>query len=256
MGLSDFCMNPISNMDGMIPKDIYLISYFYSTCLGENPLDSPLNSLSFFVSDYSSQISSLLTGSCSGNSYLTTSLTELQSINKTISTIGVLDECPPIQENIATVLQSGLCDYSFQGIYVIWIGQYVTTSFVLFVTIVISYMYQFFGEDLLLETIKECKDDGDGDSNDRDNVSFDEENGESTGNEGGSKHGKALALSPNEHYAVTSVMHEGDGNLSSSIPPSTAILERGLSRMESVNSGSSNLSTFEIGEQRNNMYES
>jgi hypothetical protein len=172
--MADFCMNPVDNIDGLIPASVYNVTSYYVSCKGTNPLMPYLNSMFSFTNNYYSSIQALMQTdpSCTNNVYLTDSLLQLQNMNSTIINMNYLGYCPPIQDFIENVLQDGLCNWSFHGMYTIWIGQYICTSFVLFVTIVIAYLYQYFGEDLLLDAVVEAgkgdKDSADDEENDDD----------------------------------------------------------------------------------------
>eukprot|EP01040_Poterioochromonas_malhamensis_P008636 gene8636-9346_t len=154
MGLADFCMDPTTNIDGLIPKEIYNVSSYYLNCQGEGPLNSSLISLQTFSNQYSNKIQVLLDTTCQGNINLQTSLEELHTINTTLYDTGIYAACPPIQNHIEDILEDSLCDNGFQGIYVIWLGQYVTNSCVLLTTIVLSYLYQYFGAELFTEALE------------------------------------------------------------------------------------------------------
>ncbi len=147
-------MDPTTNIDGLIPKEIYNVSSYYLNCQGEGPLNPSLISLQKFSNQYSHKIQELLDTTCQGNTNLQTSLQELHTINITLYNTGVFAECPPIQNHIEDILEDSLCDNGFQGIYVIWLGQYVTNSCVLLTTIVLSYLYQYFGADLFTEALE------------------------------------------------------------------------------------------------------
>ena len=179
MGMSDYCMNPLSNTYGLIPSDIYNITSYYIQCEGSNPLYPPLNELFGFTNQYFVDIQQLYQSSpdCNGNMYLQKSLQELQIMNSTIHNLNWLGYCPPLQSQVSDVLENGLCDLTFQGIYVVWIGQYVTTAFVFGVIVIIAYLYQYFGDDILLDAMLQ------GDNDDVDGEEVDEEAGK--GGEGG-----------------------------------------------------------------------
>lgn len=53
--------------------------------------------------------------------------------------------CPPTQAQFLEVLNTGLCDQSFRGFYIVWVGQFLSTSclFVAAVATLISRVSEF-----------------------------------------------------------------------------------------------------------------
>ncbi len=139
-------MEPINNVQQVIPRSIYNITDYYSYCTGQNPLSPSLSSAYDFVNYYNDTITYLISQGCTSNTGLLSSLGDLATINGTLNSITAEIACPPIQNQLANVLNDGLCDQAFQGIYSIWMSQYLTTSNLLVVTIVVSLVYQYFGQ--------------------------------------------------------------------------------------------------------------
>jgi hypothetical protein len=146
MGMGDFCMNPLSNTANLIPRDIYNVTSYYLDCSGVNSLQTDLNDAFLFVDQYDIYINQLLDTTCPGNAYLIESLDVLKTINTTLLSVEGEIACPPIQSQLADVIQTGLCEQSFEGIYSIWLGQYFSVSFIFLVTIIVSIIYQYFGQ--------------------------------------------------------------------------------------------------------------
>jgi hypothetical protein len=48
--------------------------------------------------------------------------------------------CTPTYNQLVDVIETGLCDQSFQGIFTIWIGQYLSVSLMLLVTILAVFL--------------------------------------------------------------------------------------------------------------------
>lgn len=147
IGFGDYCMKPIPYTSQLLPRSIANVTTFYLECIGTNPLSVYVDEAYSFVSGYTNEIKTLQSTTCPANSYLSDALTVLQSINGTLNTISSEIVCPPIQSQLSSILETGLCTQSFQGIYTIWLGQYMTVSVLFAVTILISLLYQYYYED-------------------------------------------------------------------------------------------------------------
>jgi hypothetical protein len=75
-----------------------------------------------------------------GNLYIADAQSVVVSIRSTMTNITDQTSCPPTNDQLLQVLETGICTQSFQGIFLIWIGQYTTTSLLLFATILASFM--------------------------------------------------------------------------------------------------------------------
>lgn len=140
-------MDPLTYTGGLLPRDIYNVTSYYLECQGVNPLNADLNDAYKFVSVYYTNINLLLNtpGGCQGNAGLQNSLVDLRTINTTLNAISANIVCPPIQSELSDVLQTGLCTQGFEGIYTIWLGNYITISCLRVATILMSLIYQYFG---------------------------------------------------------------------------------------------------------------
>lgn len=146
MGFSDFCMDPVSYVPPLVPTDIRNITTYYTTCTGVNPVQSIVSQAETFVGEYEIAIKAVqLQPNCAGNSYLTDALSVLRKVDVTLVNITTELACPPTQSQLVNLLENGLCDKVFKGVYTIWIGQYFSTGSLLFTTIVIALIYQYFG---------------------------------------------------------------------------------------------------------------
>lgn len=132
----------------MIPRDVYNVTSYYATCQGVNPLQSTIDTAQGYVDDIQTGIQATMVyggASCENNQYLENALSVVTSIDGVINNvIGELG-CSPTQYQVQQVLESGLCQDSYRGIYTIWLTQYVTAALLLVITIIISLIYQYFG---------------------------------------------------------------------------------------------------------------
>lgn len=145
MGLSDFCMDPIVYTNNLVPRSIYDVTYYYTTCYGTNPFQSDIDALNQFVVDFDAALIQL-EAACPTNTYVDACFPYLDAINSTVVSINTEIACPPLQDQLEHVLNDGLCDESFKGLFLIWLGQYICTGLLLAASIVISLTYQYFGQ--------------------------------------------------------------------------------------------------------------
>jgi hypothetical protein len=141
-------MEPLTNTAMVLPRDIYNVTSYYLECQGQNPLSFYLTDAYAFVNGYNETITTLLLtpGGCKGNPGLQASISELAVMNNTLNDISAEIACPPIQSQLSDVLETGLCTQFFQGIYTIWLGMYITISCLFVASIMVSLIYQYFGE--------------------------------------------------------------------------------------------------------------
>ncbi len=136
MGFADFCMDPVNNALSILPSDVYNVTAYYATCVGTNPLESSINTAEAYVLDMETALDTLLlTPQCSGNTYLINAQSIINNIQVVIANVTTETSCEPTYNQLVDVLETGLCEQSFQGIFTIWIGQYLTTSLMLVTTI-------------------------------------------------------------------------------------------------------------------------
>ena len=110
MGVSDFCMAPMTYTSNIVPRSIANVTEYYTTCVGTNPVTAPLSSTSQFVTSYTTSITALynqpLLPACYHNSFLSASLYQLVVINTTSNAITSSATCAPTQSQLASLLHS------------------------------------------------------------------------------------------------------------------------------------------------------
>lgn len=147
MGLADFCMAPATYVQGIVPTSITDVTTYYATCVGENPMSSSLDSIVSGVQQEQAYITALLTtGSqdCQNNVWLIDAQSTLNAVLNTVGNITAAIDCPPTQAQLNDVLNNGLCDQSFRGLYTIWVGQYISVTCLFLTTIFVALLYQYF----------------------------------------------------------------------------------------------------------------
>ena len=133
MALGDFCMDPIPNMlSSLNPSgSTYGVFSYYSTCRGSNPFATYLNTSELAVQDLIRAVNTyyLPNPSCaSGYNALNMSIGTMHAIEGVFSSINAEIFCPPLNSQLADVLQTGLCQQVFLGFYSIWISQYTSNA--------------------------------------------------------------------------------------------------------------------------------
>eukprot|EP00981_Chlorochromonas_danica_P010259 scaffold3058_cov165-Ochromonas_danica.AAC.50 len=144
MGLGDYCMSPVLYVQNLVPRSIFDVTAYYTTCEGSNPLDSSLDDLQTFSTNFQIGLDAVNTA-CPDNSYVEACFPIMDEINVVLNTAVGQSACPPTQSEINDVLETGICEQGFRGIYSIWLGQYLTASFLLVSTILATLLYQYFG---------------------------------------------------------------------------------------------------------------
>lgn len=137
-------MDPIINTQRLVPRDVYNVTVYYTSCVGENPLQPSLDAVTEFTNDFSTALNAL-SALCPTNTYVQACYPLLDDVENTLTLTTNEIACPPTQSQLNDILEDGLCDDVFHGIYYVWMGQYLTTSLVLVCTIAISLCYQYFG---------------------------------------------------------------------------------------------------------------
>ena len=145
MVLADFCMEPTQNLLLVAPDSVYNMTAFYTTCVGENPLDSSLQSAEELIADGRAATQAVLDSACPGDQYLQQALGEFDVIDAVFANITALISCPPNQEQTLRVLNDGLCGDAFKGVYTIWLGQFVCAAGVLICSIIVACASPYFG---------------------------------------------------------------------------------------------------------------
>lgn len=142
MGLSDFCMQPTEYIIPLVPPDIRNLTSYYTTCAGVNPISPVIQEAITYTTQYQGYVSDALT-QCPGDTYLLDAQSVLVNVQSVLTNVTSTIVCPPTQNQLLNLLQDNLCDTSFQGLYLSWLGIYVTSGLLLLLVIVSSLLYQF-----------------------------------------------------------------------------------------------------------------
>mmetsp|Transcript_128658 Transcript_128658/g.251980 ORF Transcript_128658/g.251980 Transcript_128658/m.251980 type:complete len:490 (-) Transcript_128658:340-1809(-) len=146
MLLADFCMEPTENLLMIAPDSIYNVTSYYLTCNGENPVDDPLSSAEELVDNAQTAIQVILSTTCPGDQYLIHALNETYTIQSVFNNITALTSCPPTKDEAQQLLNDGLCDDFFKGIYTIWLGMFVCGACLLLCAIIAAIGFPAFAD--------------------------------------------------------------------------------------------------------------
>jgi hypothetical protein len=142
MGVSDFCMNPVSSCGAIVGQDTetYNILSFYSTCTGTGGPFNPYVDNIFTLNGYLNETMNSLEGSVSQQCFdgVKGAINQINFYTK-----GVYQDiqCPEIYNDWSTFMYSGVCDYFFNGIVNVWVVQLLEVV-ILFVILCIGSVTQ------------------------------------------------------------------------------------------------------------------
>ena len=143
----DFCMDPTYNAVWSIPpgstRDMVK---FYATCQGTDTLGEALGSASTGMNDIKNATDAITSSfaSCSSDTYASDLGTACTDSATRLDAIGTLLSCPTFQSVWFKLINDAFCQGFYDGIYSIWVSQFLTSFFLYFLIIVASISYQFF----------------------------------------------------------------------------------------------------------------
>ncbi len=205
-------------MQQIVPTSVANVTSYYVTCAGSNPMNPSLQAAEELVADGERLVTDLLGGVCAGNVYLEQALTVFHSIDVVFANITTSIACPPLQAQFQDVLNTGLCEQSFRGLYTIWVGQFVSTACLLAATIFVALLYQYFNPHWDVKGLGSARNSRSGARNSNNNLLFMEQSPENNG-------GAPAGSSPNEYYYSTSSLHtSGEYASSNNVVPTNDAL--------------------------------
>ncbi len=143
---SDFCINPEKYSIALAPPgSVRDHLQYYTTCNGTSPSAAYVNDAKQYAQLLNDTINTLTSTVCKDNQNLTALYSTTASIFESIGHVDELLLCPPIQKHWLGLLHDDFCNSMFEGLYVLWISQYVTVLFLFIVAIVGSLIHNFFG---------------------------------------------------------------------------------------------------------------
>lgn len=138
MFLGDFCMNP-----NTIIKQPKILSY-YMSCEGTSPFSDSIQTISTKITDVSTQLETTLS-TCPSIAAMTTPFLAISSDFKSIDghlACGSGDNLNMVWNDAVNV---GICGNFMNGLFKIWVSQYVVSGALFFTIICASVLYQYFG---------------------------------------------------------------------------------------------------------------
>jgi hypothetical protein len=126
VGVADFCMDPVPNVNKIVVPDITEYVTYYSNCQGINPFQQYVNWAYGYVTVTTSYVEDLLSHrECSGDPYLINSLNILNNISTTVECMSEDIVCPPLNDRLLNFLNYGMCRESFDGVFIAWFSHHV-----------------------------------------------------------------------------------------------------------------------------------
>ena len=126
VGVADFCMDPVPNVNKIVVPDITEYVTYYSNCEGINPFQQYVNWANGYIAVTTSYVEDLLSHrECSGDPYLINSLIVLNNISTTVDCMSEDIVCPPLNDRLLNFLNFGLCRESFDGVFMVWFIHHV-----------------------------------------------------------------------------------------------------------------------------------
>ena len=136
MFMGDFCMNP-----NTVIKQPKLLAY-YMSCDGTSPFSDSIQTISTSITNVNAQLSSLGCPTSTGmDNPFTAISSDFDSIDDHLA-------CGP-GDNLNMVwndaVNEGICGNFMNGLFKIWVSQYVVSGALFFTIICASVLYQYFG---------------------------------------------------------------------------------------------------------------
>jgi hypothetical protein len=129
MFLGDICLDPAGNVARIFPKgDARDIVVYYTTCEGTNPLNKKVFNTTVYTAQLNAEYDKLTTLVCPTDDQLKSVKPYLDDLTQdTVNLIGLTD-CTTIYDVWNHGVNQGLCTYLFNGLFTLWIGQYVLSG--------------------------------------------------------------------------------------------------------------------------------
>jgi hypothetical protein len=153
MIMGDFCMNPSNNLVQAIPNGLgsskQMLTY-YITCSGTSPFDSSITSIKTQITAMS------LTGKANNcpsadaawsTTYINAAQSALNDVNAQLTLMNAALSCGSgANINMAwdDAMNKAVCTDFFNGLFKIWVAQYVVSGALFFTVICASVLYQYF----------------------------------------------------------------------------------------------------------------
>jgi hypothetical protein len=146
IGLADFCMDPATNLLKFYTENstTYDALEYYSTCEGTNPADAGIFALQGIIFTLDDTVKK---GGeqCTNDTNVDGMKTSILGMYSQIALIDKNAECPPIQKEIALVLEEGVCVGIFRGLYTFWIEHNVTAALLFITTAFFGAVFYYYG---------------------------------------------------------------------------------------------------------------
>ena len=146
MGLADICMDPDRAVMKQVSGDIEEVAAYYIQCMGENPLDEAIATVTNTTQSMEEEVEQLTanSGQCDGDAIMEGMYEIFDAVyNATDNLVAELD-CVPIQKHWRDITHKALCEDSYDGIYGIWLSLFVAALLLFLLAIAASITYQYY----------------------------------------------------------------------------------------------------------------
>jgi len=148
MVLGDFCVDPSGSIQNVYPEGTSLdIITYYTDCTGSNPLFVKASNASLLILELSTQLNDDLTALCGDSDVaIQTAINYLDVIDQDITSFDQYTaSCDILNDYWDEGIHEGLCENLFNGLFVLWIGQYVVQSGIFLAMCLGSVLYLYYG---------------------------------------------------------------------------------------------------------------
>jgi hypothetical protein len=155
-------MNPTDNVIQAISnQNTKNVARYYATCEGQDPLYVYLNTAYNAFAKLNTSLPSIY-DYCPDNAYLDDMISSAHVMLKSLDIIKSASNCAGVQSHWANVFETGTCNDGFQGLFIIWLVQFIMVLFLFLLTSTVSVLYQYFGlmwtvdkDEILAATLEE-----------------------------------------------------------------------------------------------------
>lgn len=135
-----------------IENSTYTTVKYFMTCDGTNPMDTFADIALSFANQLNDSLTQIYSNSsytpqpvqCYHNNDVLNALNLMPTIYADINHLFEQLECDGISENLYSLIDVGLCDYSFTGLFIIWLGVFAFSVVLFFLNFNAGILFQYF----------------------------------------------------------------------------------------------------------------
>lgn len=143
--LGDFCVQPTASvLRAFNGTALDSVVYSITHCDGSYKLKENLQSANSSIQDIANWIEQLVSLGCGENDDVKAIKTNMQMAGNRVGLAGEAVACENIQAVWFKLMNEALCGGFYDGIYSLWVSQFITSLFLFFLIICASISYQYF----------------------------------------------------------------------------------------------------------------